>query len=132
MDVKSAFLNGPIHELVYVAQPPGFIYLHHNDQFYKLHKALCGLKQAPCVWYDHLKEFLVLEGFEIGKIDATLFTRRAKGDLIVCQIYVDGIIFGSPNQALSKEFSDCMTKKFETSIMGELKFFLGFQVKQLK
>jgi hypothetical protein len=132
MDVKSAFLNGPISEEVYVEQPPGFEdpkFLHH---IYKLHKALYGLKQAPRAWYECLKEFLLKKAFEIGKADPTLFTRKQGNDLFVCQIYVDDIIFGSTNQAWVDEFSRIMTKRFEKSMMGELKFFLGFQIKQLK
>ena len=54
------------------------------------------------------------------------------GDLFVCQIYVDDIIFGSTNQKSCEEFSRVMTQKFEISMMGELNYFLGFQVKQLK
>jgi hypothetical protein len=132
MDVKSAFLNGPIQEEVYVRQPPGFEDLDHPEHVYKLHKALYGLKQAPRAWYDRLCSFLTLHGFVIGKVDNTLFTRRSNGDLFVCQIYVDDIIFGSTNKAFSDEFGAMMTKEFEMSMMGELKFFLGFQVKQLK
>ena len=67
------------------------------DYVYKLHKALYDLKQAPHAWYDHLKKFLLNDGFVRGVIDPTLFTKRDKGDLILCQIYVDDIIFGSPN-----------------------------------
>jgi hypothetical protein len=69
-------------------------------------------------------------GFEIGKIDPTLFTKRVKGDLFICQLYVDDIIFGSPNKAFNDEFAALMMEKFEMSMMGELKFFLGFEVKQ--
>jgi hypothetical protein len=54
------------------------------------------------------------------------------GDLFVCQIYVDNIIFGSSNQSSCEEFSRIMIQMFEMSMMGELKFFLRFQVKQLK
>ena len=61
MDVKSAFLNGPLQEDVYVAQPPDFVDPHHKDHVYKLHKALYGLKQAPRAWYDHLRKFLLEE-----------------------------------------------------------------------
>jgi hypothetical protein len=64
MDVKSAFLNGHIHELVYVKQPPGFEDPHFPNHVYKLDKALYGLKQAPHVWYEYLKELLIYRGFE--------------------------------------------------------------------
>ena len=130
MDVKSAFLNGPINELVYVKQPPGFEDPYFPDHVYQLDKALYGLKQAPRAWYDHLTELLHDRGFEIGKIDPTLFTKKFKGELFVCQLYVDDIIFGSPNKAFNEEFAALMTSKFEMSSMGELKFFLGFEVKQ--
>jgi hypothetical protein len=76
MDVKSAFLNGPISEEVYVEQPPGFEDPHFPNHVYKLHKALYGLKQTPRAWYECLKEFLLKKGFEIGKADLTLFTRK--------------------------------------------------------
>ena len=72
MDVKSAFLNGPIQELVYVEQPPGFEDHKFPNHVYKLQKALYGLKQAPRAWYKCLKEFLLKQGFEIGKADPTL------------------------------------------------------------
>src|SRR3954467_13914642 len=68
----------------------------------------------------------------MGLIDTTLFTERVKGDLFVCQIYVDDIIFGSTNHACNVEFQNLMTKEFAMSMMGELKFFHGFQFKQLK
>ena len=132
MDVKSAFLNGPLKELVYVDQPPGFEDPDHPSHVYELHKALYGLKQAPRAWHDHLTAFLSEKGFQIGVIDSTLFTKRVKGELFVCQIYVDDIIFGSTNHAINVEFENLMTKEFAMSMMGELKFFLGFQVKQLR
>jgi hypothetical protein len=132
MDVKSAFLNGPIFEDVYVEQPPGFEDPQLPNHVYKLHKALYGLKQAPRAWYECLRELLLKKGFEIGKADPTLFTRKQGNDLFLCQIYVDDIIFGSTNQIWVEEFSRIMTKRFEMSMMCELKFFLGFQIKQLK
>ncbi|WVZ80761.1 hypothetical protein U9M48_028214 [Paspalum notatum var. saurae] len=124
MDVKSAFLNGTIQELVYVEQPSGFEDPKNPHHVYKLHKALYGLKQAPRAWYECLNDFLLKNGFEIGKADSTLFTRKLNNDLFVCQIYVDDILFGSTNKAFCDEFSKIMTKRFEISMMGELKFFL--------
>ncbi|KAK1665796.1 hypothetical protein QYE76_053955, partial [Lolium multiflorum] len=114
MDVKSAFLNGPLHEEVYVKQPPGFEDLNFPNHVYKLDKAL----------YDR--------GFDVGLIDPTLFTKRVNGELFVCQLYVDDIIFGSTNKAFNDEFSKLMTDRFEMSMMGEMKFFLGFEIKQLR
>ena len=71
-------------------------------------------------------------GFEVGKIDPTLFTKRVNGQLFVCQLYVDDIIFGSTNQAFNDEFSKLMTDRFEMSMMGEMRLFLGFEIKQLR
>jgi hypothetical protein len=129
MDVKSAFLNGPIKEEVYVEQPPGFEDDRYPDHVYKLSKALYGLKQAPRAWYEYLRDFLIANAFKVGKVDPTLFTKTCNGDLFVCQIYVDDIIFSSTNQKSCEEFSRVMMQKFEMSMMGELNYFLGFQVK---
>jgi hypothetical protein len=98
---------------------------------YKLDKALYGLKQAPRAWYEHLRELLFDRGFEVGLIDPTLFTKKVDGELFICQLYVDDIIFGSTNKAFNDQFAKLMTAKFEMSMMGEMKFFLGFEIKQL-
>jgi hypothetical protein len=132
MDVKSAFLNGPIKEEVYVEQPPGFESDEYPNHVYKLHKAFYGLKQAPRAWYECLRDFLIKNDFRIGKANSTLFTRKMGKDLFVCQIYVDDIIFGSTNKSFCDEFSKIMTDRFEISMMGVLTFFLGFQIKQAK
>jgi hypothetical protein len=132
MDVKSAFLNGPIKEEVYVEQPPGFEESEYPNHVYKLSKALYGLKQAPRAWYECLRDFLITNGFKVGKADPTLFTKTIAKDLFICQIYVDDIIFGSTNKSSCEEFSKIMIQKFEMSMMGELKYFLGFQIKQLQ
>jgi hypothetical protein len=91
MDVKSAFLNGPIKEEVYVEQPPGFEDSEYPNHVYKLSKALYGLKQAPRAWYECLRDFLITNGFKVGKADPTLFTKTLDNDLFVYQIYVDDI-----------------------------------------
>jgi hypothetical protein len=132
MDVKIAFLNGPNKEEVYVEQSPGFKDDRYPDHVYRLSKALYGLKQAPRAWYECLRDFLISNAFKVGKVDPTLFNKTCNGDLFVCQIYVDDIIFGSTNQKSCEEFSRVMMQKFEMSMMGELNYFLGFQVKQLK
>jgi hypothetical protein len=132
MDVKSAFLNGPIKEEVYVKQPPGFEDSEYPNHVYKLSKALYRLKQAPRAWYECLRDFLITKGFKVRKVDPTLFTKSVAKDLFVCQIYFDDIIFGSTNKSTCEEFSRIMIQKFEMSMMEELKYFLGFQIKQLQ
>ncbi|GJR23857.1 retrovirus-related pol polyprotein from transposon TNT 1-94 [Tanacetum coccineum] len=130
MDVKTTFLNGPLKEEVYVSQPEGFIDPEFPDYVYRLKKALYGLKQESRAWYDKLSSFLIEHGFTKGIIDLTLFTRRHGEDILLVQVYVDDIIFGSTNPDFSKRFANLMKNNFEMSMMGELKFFLRLQVHQ--
>nr|GEV22198.1 uncharacterized mitochondrial protein AtMg00810-like [Tanacetum cinerariifolium] len=104
----------------------------HPDKVYKVAKALYGLNQAPRAWYETLANYLLENGFQRGKIDQTLFIKRQKDDILLVQIYVDDIIFGSTNKDLCKAFEKLMKDKFQMSSMGELTFFLGLQVKQKK
>ncbi|GJS10413.1 putative ribonuclease H-like domain-containing protein [Tanacetum coccineum] len=104
MDVKSTFLYGTIEEEVYVSQPPA--------------------------WYETLSTYLLDNGFHKGQIDKTLFIKRLKGDILLVQVYVDDIIFGSTKKSLCDEFEQIMHNRFQMSSMGELTFFLGLQVKQ--
>ncbi|XP_074283543.1 uncharacterized protein LOC141608090 [Silene latifolia] len=117
-------------EQVFVEQPPGFLDHKFQNHVYKLDKALYGLKQAPMAWYDRLSKFLLQSNFKRGSVDKTLFLKSEGSDLLVVQIYVDDIIFGSTNNKLCKYFSDLMTSEFAMSMMGELKFFLGLQIQQ--
>jgi hypothetical protein len=93
---------------------------------------LYGLKQAPRAWYDRLKGFLFSKGFEIGKVDKTLFLLRRGDDILIVQVYVDDIIFVGSSHSLVVSFAEDMSKEFEMSMMGELQFFLGLQIKQAK
>nr|GEY94048.1 retrovirus-related Pol polyprotein from transposon TNT 1-94 [Tanacetum cinerariifolium] len=130
MDVKTAFLNGPLKEEVYVAQPDRFVDPDHPKKVYRLRKALYGLKQAPRAWYDELSKFLTSKGFTKGTIDPTVFTIRYGEDILLVQIYVDDIIFGSTNPKYTKRFEKLLHSRFEMSLMGEMKFFLGLQIHQ--
>nr|GEU88528.1 retrovirus-related Pol polyprotein from transposon TNT 1-94 [Tanacetum cinerariifolium] len=132
MDVKSAFLNGFINEKVYVAQPPGFIDFQKPNYIYKLKKALYGLKQTPKSWYDRLKAFLIKYEYSMGMVDNTRFTNKSKSNLIIVQIHVDDIIFDSMSQNLCDDFVRIMHDEFEMSMIGELNFFLGLQIKQME
>ena len=124
MDVKSVFRNGPFKEEVYVEQPPGFEDSEYPCHVYKLSKALYGPKQASRAWYECLRDFLITNGFIVGKVDRTLFTKTIAKNSFICQIYVDDIIFGTTNKSSCEEFSRIMIQKFEMSMMGEFKYFL--------
>ncbi|GKB47264.1 retrovirus-related pol polyprotein from transposon TNT 1-94 [Tanacetum coccineum] len=130
MDVKSTFLNGKLKEEVYVKQPPGFESSEFPDYVHKLDKALYGLKQEPRAWYETFSTFLIQNKFTRERIDNTLFIYKSKGDVLLVQVYVDDIIFDSTSYKLCKQFEKLMTKKFEISMMGELTYFLGLQIKQ--
>ncbi|GJS24437.1 putative ribonuclease H-like domain-containing protein [Tanacetum coccineum] len=109
MDVKSAFLYGKIEEEVYVCQPLGFKDPKFPDRVYKVEKALHGLHQAPRAWYETLSTYMLDNGFQRGKIDKTLFIKRHKGDILLVQVYVDNIIFGSKKKELFTEVKTAST-----------------------
>ncbi|GJT60910.1 retrovirus-related pol polyprotein from transposon TNT 1-94 [Tanacetum coccineum] len=130
MDEKTVFLHSTLKEDVYVCQPEGFIDADHPSHVYKLKKALYGLKQAPRAWYDELSTFHLQNHFFKGTIDLTLFIRRFDDDILVVQVYVDDIIFGSTHPRYTQLFSDLMKSRFKMSMMGEMTFFHGLQVNQ--
>ncbi|GJV91127.1 putative ribonuclease H-like domain-containing protein [Tanacetum coccineum] len=99
---------------------------------YKVEKALYGLHQAPRAWYETLSTYLIENGFRRGTIDKTLFIKKDKGNILLVQVYVDDIIFGSTKKSLCDEFECLMHKRFQMSSMGQLTFFLRLQVQQKK
>ncbi|CAL8083514.1 unnamed protein product [Prunus armeniaca] len=120
MNVKTAFLNGILHEEAYVEQPKGFEDPHHPNDVFRLKKALYGLKQAPRAWYERLSSHLPGNGY----------VRGFKRDVLVAQVYVDDIAVGSTSDLHVQEFIHVMTSEFEMSLVGELNYFLGLQIKQ--
>ncbi|CAL9026178.1 unnamed protein product [Prunus brigantina] len=130
MDVKTAFLNGVLNEEVYVEQPKGFEDPHHPNDVFRLKKALYGLKQAPRAWYERLSSHLLGNGYVRGSVDKTLFVKRFKKDVLIAQVYVDDIVVGSTSDLHVQDFIHVMTSEFEMSLVGELNYFLGLQIKQ--
>ncbi|GJT91525.1 putative ribonuclease H-like domain-containing protein [Tanacetum coccineum] len=107
-----------------------FVDPDHPKKVYKVVKALYGLHQAPRAWYATLSTFLEKHGYRRGTIDKTLFIKKDKKDIMLVQVYVDDIIFGSTRKSWCDEFEALMKGRFQMSSMGELIFFLGLQVKQ--
>ncbi|KAI9165093.1 hypothetical protein LWI28_007524 [Acer negundo] len=131
IDVKSAFLDGFLQKEVFVEQPKVFVDANHPNHVYRLNKALYGLKQSPRAWYERLTTFLVDNDYTRGSVDKTLFIKRNKDELFIAQIYVDDIVFGSINITKVQQFVEVMSREFEMSLVGELSYFPGLQIRQL-
>ena len=131
MDVKSAFLNGELEEEVYMEQPEGFQYGDDPTYVYRLKKALYGLKQASRAWYCRLDRFLIDNGFYKGTIDSNLYIKSEDHQKMFMIVYVDDIIFAAKSEVLCMQLAELIKSKFEMSMIGELSYFLGLQVKQL-
>ena len=130
MDVKSAILNGDLEEEVYMEQPDGFQVQEAEQYVYRLKKALYGLKLAPRACYSRLDNYLRQQGYKKGNNDSNLYFKEENDSLIIVEIYVDDIIFGSDDDQISKQFAEYMKNEFEMSMLGEMKFFLGLQINQ--
>jgi hypothetical protein len=96
----------------------------------KLRKALYGLKQDPRAWYSRLDKYLQQVGFRKGSADNNLYIKVSQGNILLIEVYVDDIIFGSDDDRLSQKFAKDMQSEFEMSLLGELSFFLGLQIHQ--
>ncbi|GJS53192.1 hypothetical protein Tco_0626554 [Tanacetum coccineum] len=129
MYVKSAFLYGTIIEEVYVCQPPGFEDPDYPDKVYKMVKALYGLHQAPRAWYETLAKYLLDNGFHRGRIDPTLFIKKQKGDILLVQVYVDDILFGSTKTELCTDFEKLMKDNQDKYVAEILRKFNYTDVK---
>nr|GEU45591.1 retrovirus-related Pol polyprotein from transposon TNT 1-94 [Tanacetum cinerariifolium] len=112
MDVKFEFLHGTLKEDMYVCQPEGFIDVDHPSHVFKLTKALYGLKQVHRAWYDELSTFLFQNHFFKGTTDPTVFIRRFVDDILVVQVYVDDIIFGSAHPRPDIIHATCLCARY--------------------
>lgn len=132
-DVKSAFLNGDLHDEVYVDRPPGFQDASRPDKVLRLKMALYGLKQAPRAWYSKIDEFFQKEGFDKSKHEPTLYVKiESTDDLLIVSLYVDGMIYTSSSTQLISNFKSSMKSMFEMTDLGKLHYFLGLEVIQRK
>ncbi|CAJ2653926.1 unnamed protein product [Trifolium pratense] len=128
MDVKSAFLNGPLEEEVYVLQPPGFEIASEKNKVYKLNKALYGLKQAPRAWNKRIDEFLQKEGFVKCTVEFGVYMKGSDiSDAIVICLYVDDLLITGHNTTSIEKFKGRLKSEFEMSDLGKLNYFLGLE-----
>jgi hypothetical protein len=128
MDVKSAFLNGPLEEEVYVLQPPGFEVESDGDKVYKLEKALYGLKQAPRAWNRRIDQFLSNEGFVKCSVEFGVYMKGTdiSNAILIC-LYVDDLLITGSNTESIEKFKGRLKVEFEMSDLGKLNYFLGLE-----
>lgn len=130
LDVKSAFLNGELEEVVYVSQPKGFEKNGQTHNMYKLLKALYGLRQAPRAWYARLNKCLEGLGFTKCPYEHDVYTRREGNESLIIGVYVDDLIITATNISHIIRFKEQMAREFEMSYLGRLTYYLGLEVEQ--
>ncbi|XP_071683636.1 uncharacterized mitochondrial protein AtMg00810-like [Lolium perenne] len=130
LDVKNAFLNGYLDEVVYCQQPPVFVDPAHPDHVCRLHKSLYGLKQAPRAWYQRFAAYLSTIGFVASVTDTSLFVLRSAADTAYLLLYVDDIIVTASSSAFLQHLLDRLHSEFAMTDLGDLHFFLGIAVRR--
>ncbi|GJU76881.1 retrovirus-related pol polyprotein from transposon RE1 [Tanacetum coccineum] len=128
LDVKNAFLNGNLSDIVYMEQPPGFVDSRFPNHVFRLKKALYGLKQAPRAWFQRLSFFLISIGFTCSRADTSLFVFKKDSNVLYLLVYVDDIILTRNNANLIQLFISRLNKEFLITDLGKLNYFLGLEV----
>ncbi|WVZ21733.1 hypothetical protein V8G54_000277 [Vigna mungo] len=131
MDVKSAFLNGPLEEEVFVRQPLGFVKEGQELKVYKLNKALYGLRQAPWAWNKHIDVVLIKLGFRKCTVEHDIYVRfSGQRETLLVYLYVDDLLITGSSVAEIEEFKTKMKNEFEMTELGSLSYFLGLEFVQ--
>lgn len=133
LDVKSAFLNGPLEEEVYVSQPPGFEVADSDGKALRLRKALYGLKQAPRAWNKRIDSFLTQTGFRKCTVEHGVYIKViSNSDVLLLCLYVDDLVITGSNETEIEKLKLNLKSEFEMSDLGELAYFLGIEFLQTK
>ena len=131
LDIKIAFLNGDLHEEVYVFQPRGFVQKGQERQVCRLNKALYGLKQAPRAWYEKIHAYLLANGFQNSPTESTLYVKCVGDVILVIVLYVDDMLLTGPNEMHIADFKAKLNLAFEMLDLGLLHHYLGIQFMQI-
>ena len=132
LDVKSAFLNWEINEVIYVKEPEGFLVKGKEGYVLRLKKALYGLKQAPRAWYFKLHSCLLSLGFIKSAYEQSLYLKRSIDAILIVGVYVDDLLVTGSSSSVIDDFKAEMTKEFDMRNLGSLSSYLGIEVKQSK
>ncbi|GAB2268162.1 hypothetical protein Dimus_038698 [Dionaea muscipula] len=126
MDVKTAFLNGDLHEEIYMLQPDGFI--EDDNKVCRLRKSIYGLKQASRQWYLKFNEVITSFGFLENTLDECIYMKISGSAFILLILYVDDILLASSNVLLLKDTKSLLSNQFDMKDMGEAHYVLGIEI----
>lgn len=131
LDVKTAFLNGDIQEIVYMEQPEGFIMKGSENKVFKLKKAVYGLKQAAKAWYEKINKILCETlKFSKSSLEGCVYFKSIQDKLIVIALYVDDILLlhTSNTQEEVIDIKNKLRSEFEITDLGPAKYILGMRI----
>ncbi len=132
MDVKTAFLNGDLHEEIYMQQPPGFVIPGKEHKVCKLKKSLYGLKQAPKQWYEKFHKTILDFGFVVNGSDACVYSKMFNEKCVIICLYVDDMLIIGTHLDVIKQTKEYLSSKFEMKDLGEVDVILGVKVTKIK
>lgn len=132
LDIKTAYLNGSLKEVVYMRQPPGFSEPGNEALVCRLRKSIYGLRQSAKCWNDRFDEALKEMGFHPTVADPCLYTRERNKKRVYIVVYVDDVVVASEDESELESVYHEFSKHFETTELGQLKYFLGLEVERDK
>jgi hypothetical protein len=128
LDVRNAFLNGDLHEEIYMHQPQGFVQTGAERKVCRLRKSLYGLKQAPRAWNAKIHDYLVQFGFQISDADPSLYILRQTDEITVLVLYVDDLILTGSSSDVIRRVKHQLSSVFDMKDLGPLTYFLGIEI----
>ena len=130
MDIKTAFLNGDLHEEVYVFQPRGFVQKGQKREVCRLNKALYGLKQAPHAWYEKIHAHLLANGFQNNSIESTLYVKCVGDVFLVIVLYVDDMLIACERKSDYDNLKAMLAKEFSMKNLGPVKWIFDMDIRR--
>ncbi|CAI7731471.1 unnamed protein product [Closterium sp. NIES-53] len=129
LDFSTAFLQGSLHEEIWLRRPPGFTESFPTGTQWSLRRPVYGLRQAPRKWHDTLRMTLASLGFAPSTADPSLFLRTdATLPSFYILVYVDDLVFATADtEALALVKSE-LQKRHTCTDLGELTSYLGLQI----